>query len=130
MNIDNEAGNNFEEEGVSMLLLNDDNPISVMPGLEVLAAVGYYPFLHHTLDKLARAAASSVVHSVHVDASDSISRLLTIGSALVLGQVADVSDDDSDGDVAVPLVVDAKLYSMAVDQLSQCMEKITAGNVS
>ena len=86
-------------------------------------SIAYYPFMHRTLETLGRMAAASAF----IPSSSRKSRIQAIGGALVLGHFANhyrkVKDEEDN-----VVVLDAKLVSLAVAQLSDVFNNIVKKN--
>jgi len=79
----------------------------------------FYPFLHRTLETLGRTAASSSSFS----SSEAKSRTMAIGAAIFLSTLSrDFREYNSASDGIV--VLDAKLCSLAIMQLSDCLGSV------
>ena len=111
------------------LLVNDDD--SYRDSLSyrrseskiLVNSISYYPFMHRTLETLGRIAAASAF----IPSSSRKSRIQAIGGALVLSHFAKYYRKVKDGDDSV-VVLDAKLVSLAVAQLSDAFNIIVKKN--
>ena len=108
------------------LFMNDDDfsQNSALPARDEsnsasASAMTFYPFVHRSLETLGRTAASSSFFA----SSDAKSRIMAIGSAIALSLLLENFNNyrnNSDG----VFVLDAKLYSVAIMQLSDCLESV------
>ena len=130
-----------ESSNGGKILINDDdtflgisstNSPSRRHGAAKNAKRQFYPFMHRTLETLGRSAASSSFNA----SSDGKSKIASISSAIVLGCFwrsvrAIPSSLQGPGDDGRVVVLDAKLVSLAVSHLSQCLEAVaSSGNMS
>jgi hypothetical protein len=79
----------------------------------------YYPFMHRTLETLGRVVASS---SFIASSSDSMSKIVALGSAVALGCFFQCYEKVRESGSAV--VVDAKLFSLAICQFSESLNSV------
>ena len=123
-------------------LVNDD-VLSASQQLRETALC--FPFMPRTLDSLARCAASTIPlsstssshgsSSIPLDsASTCIGKMMALASALAIGGGSVISEEDEDAEVDGEghfVIVDARLSSMAVCTLMDCIKRIaTAPNTS
>ena len=104
-------------EAFGCVLVNDDSSsgfaASVPMGATRPLSARFYPTVYKSLKSLCSAAASSGDDSTNV--SDSTKRLLGIASAFILSSGEQIRN-----------IVDAKLYGVAISQLSDCLRSITS----
>ena len=81
----------------------------------------YYPFMHRTLETIERIVASS-----NTATNGNKNTILALGSAVALGRFFHCYEKERESDTAV--VLDAKLISFAVYQLSGCFDRVLAEN--
>ena len=84
----------------------------------------YYPFMHRTLETLGRIVASS---SNVANSSVIKSKIMTLGSAVALGRF---SAYEKERETGTATVLDAKLFSFAICQLSECFDSVLSGDGS
>jgi hypothetical protein len=77
--------------------------------------------MHRTLETLGRIVASSSNLATY---SESTSKILALGSAVALGRLFHGYEKEQESGAAV--VLDAKLFSLAVCQLSVCLDSVLA----
>ena len=126
-----------ESSNGGMILVNDDdtflsssstNTPSRRHSAPKNAKRQFYPFMHRTLETLGRSAVSSSFNT----SPDDKNKIVSIGSAIVLGCFwrsvgaipSSIQGPGYDGHV---VVLDAKLVSLAVSHLSQCLEAVASG---
>ena len=81
----------------------------------------YYPFMHRTLGTLGRAAASSSYFA----SSDGKSRIVSIGCGIVMRIFLQSYERYNENPIEeAAVVIDAKLVSLAVSQLANCLKTI------
>ena len=95
----------------------------------------FFPTMHKTIESLARIASSSVLEPANVDAFDSMSLLLDIGSALAFKYSLIVQkrkniryEDICNTSVDTVVVVDTKLCSMGAHHLSDRVGNIVSSS--
>lgn len=117
-----------------MILVNDDENFQSSPSRrrasyssslnknEITSC--FYPFMHRTLDTLGRIVASNSIYA----SIDGKSKIVSIGSAVTLACFwrEHVLRSDASNDGAA--VFDAKLLSLAISQLSECLEGFMSGS--
>ncbi len=80
--------------------------------------------MHRTLETLGRVVVASVSNLATY--SESKSKILALGSAVALGHFFKGYEKEQESGAAV--VLDAKLFSLAVCQLSACLDTVLAEN--
>lgn len=114
--------------GARKLLVNDDDSYRDSMSNrrhnseEPVNSIPFYPFIHRTLETLGRSAASTLF----VPSSGVKSRIQAIGGAIALSQFIARYRRAEDGDGVV--VLDAKLISLAVSQLSDSLKGLVKQN--
>ena len=138
-----ENGDKGDSNGSGRYLVNDD----VLSGPQQLRETALcFPFMPRTLDVLARCAASTIPPVSSASSSNSptevprdsvstcMSKMMALASALAIGGgsiILSEESDDKDGDEGCFVIADARLSSMAVSTLMDCVKRIaTASSTS
>ena len=131
-----ENGDKGDSNGSGRYLVNDD----VLSGPQQLRETALcFPFMPRTLDVLARCAASTIPPVSSASSSNSptevprdsvstcMSKMMALASALAIGGgsiILSEENDDKDGDEGCFVIADARLSSMAVSTLMDCVKRI------
>ena len=130
-----ENGNKGDSNGSGRYLVNDD----VLSGPQQLRETALcFPFMPRTLDVLARCAASIIPVSSASSSNSStevprdsvstcMSKMMALASALAIGGgsiILSEETDDKGGDEGCFVIADARLSSMAVSTLMDCVKRI------
>jgi len=123
--------NTSQGSGKRALLVNDDDTFnsssasssSSQRRITTSSTSPYYPFMHRTLDTLGRTVASSSFHA----SSDGKSKIISIGSAVVLGYFWRSYHNSIQANPLIDgrvVVLDTKLLSLAISKLTECLQGV------
>eukprot|EP00804_Cyclotella_cryptica_P018056 CCRYP_008325-RE/>CCRYP_008325-RE protein AED:0.09 eAED:0.09 QI:596/0.96/0.92/1/1/0.92/26/363/4715 len=127
---DSSSSSKEEHSEMKQLVVNDDDSYRDSSShhrdnsVDFVNRIPFYPFMHRTLETLGRTAASSSF----VSSSGVKSRILAIGGAIALSRFADHINAFQDENGVV--VLDAKLISLVVTQLSETFDSLGRKNDS